>query len=153
MMIPIHKRAIDRSLLPKSLSERQIRIILFAFDCIEHKSYCPSIREIGEATDISSTSVVNYNLQRLEEGGYIAREPMKSRFLYLLPPAYQLAYTVYPDLRKQNVQLQIQDLRRENDQLRFMYETKLRHVQCEIEQLLQRVHQLECGELKFSVPE
>jgi hypothetical protein len=68
---------------------------------------------------------------------------MKSRFLYLLPSAYHLAYTVYPDLRKQNVQVQIQDLRRENDQLRFMYETKLRHVQCEIEQLLQRVRQLE----------
>lgn len=142
-MVPIHKQAIDLSLLPKSLSERQVRIILFALDCIEHKNYCPSIREIGEATDISSTSVVNYNLQRLEERGYIEREPMKSRFLYLLPPAYQLAYTVYPDLRKQNVQVQIQDLRRENDQLKFMYETKLRHVQCKIEQLLQRVHQLE----------
>lgn len=142
-MTPIHKQAIDLSLLPQSLSERQVRIILFAFDCIEHKYYCPSIREIGEATDISSTSVVNYNLQRLEERGYIEREPMKSRFLSLLPPAYQLTYTVYPELRKQNMRLQIQDLRRENDQLRFMYETRLRRVQCEIEQLLQRVHQLE----------
>ncbi len=43
----------------------------------------PSIREIGKAVGISSTSVVNYNLRRLEERGYLSREKEVSRGLRL----------------------------------------------------------------------
>jgi repressor LexA len=45
--------------------------------------YPPSIREIGEAADISSTSVVNYNLNRLVEEGFLTRDQNVSRGLRL----------------------------------------------------------------------
>jgi repressor LexA len=45
--------------------------------------YPPSIREIGEAVGISSTSVVNYNLNRLVEHGYLDRDQNVSRGLRL----------------------------------------------------------------------
>jgi repressor LexA len=48
-----------------------------------NKGYPPSIREIGEATDISSTSVVTYYLKQLEEWGYIERDAKFSRALRL----------------------------------------------------------------------
>ena len=53
---------------------------------IEENRYPPSIREIGAAVGISSTSVVSYNLQRLQEGGYINRDPEVSRGLKLTAP-------------------------------------------------------------------
>jgi repressor LexA len=45
--------------------------------------YPPSMREIAAATGISSTSVVSYNLDRLEEAGYITRDREVSRGLKL----------------------------------------------------------------------
>jgi len=65
------------------LSERQYRILEFLSQYIERNGYPPSIREIGAATGISSTSVVSYNLRRLEEEGYISRDRDISRGLKL----------------------------------------------------------------------
>jgi repressor LexA len=65
------------------LSERQQRILAFLGDYIEENGYPPSIREIGAAAGISSTSVVSYNLRRLEEYGYISRDREVSRGLKL----------------------------------------------------------------------
>jgi repressor LexA len=45
--------------------------------------YPPSIREIGKAAEISSTSVVNYNLNRLQEQGYLDRDQNVSRGIRL----------------------------------------------------------------------
>jgi repressor LexA len=67
-----------------SLSERQTKILEFLHEFITTQDYPPTIREIGSAVDISSTSVVNYNLNRLEELGYIARDRTVSRGLRLL---------------------------------------------------------------------
>jgi len=67
----------------KHLSERQQRILDFLGEYVEENSYPPSIREIGAAAGISSTSVVSYNLQRLEEKGLISRAPEVSRGLKL----------------------------------------------------------------------
>ncbi len=65
------------------LSERQEAILAFLSDYIGENGYPPSIREIGDAAGISSTSVVSYNLKRLEEKGYIDRDPEVSRGLRL----------------------------------------------------------------------
>jgi repressor LexA len=65
------------------LSERQRRILEFLGEYIEDNGYPPSIREIGAAAGITSTSVVSYNLRRMEEAGYISREPEVSRGLKL----------------------------------------------------------------------
>jgi repressor LexA len=69
--------------MDKRLSERQRRIVEFLGEYIEENGYPPSIREIGAAADISSTSVVSYNLHRLEEKGYISRDREVSRGLKL----------------------------------------------------------------------
>jgi repressor LexA len=65
------------------LSERQQKILEFLNEYVEENGYPPSIREIGAAAGISSTSVVSYNLSRLEEQGYISRDPDVSRGLKL----------------------------------------------------------------------
>lgn len=66
------------------LSTRQKKILAFIERFLEEQSYPPTIREIGEAVGIASTSVVNYNLNKLEELGYIARAREVSRGLRLL---------------------------------------------------------------------
>jgi len=45
----------------------------------------PSIREIGSACGISSTSVTNYYLDRLESLGYILRAHKKARSIVFTP--------------------------------------------------------------------
>ena len=75
----------------KKLSKRQVKILDFLQEFIETNDYPPTIREIGEAADISSTSVVNYNLNRLEELEYISRDRTVSRGLRLLKPLRPMA--------------------------------------------------------------
>ncbi len=66
-----------------ALSERQQQIYNFMSRFSQEKGRPPTIREIGKAVGISSTSVVNYNLNILEKAGMIAREKQVSRGLRL----------------------------------------------------------------------
>jgi len=66
----------------KGLTVRHQRILDYLDERLS-KGYPPSIREIGEATSISSTSVVTYYLKQLEEWGYIERDAKFSRALRL----------------------------------------------------------------------
>ena len=75
----------------KNLGERHKRIIQVLKDFQEKVGYPPSIREIGAHAKISSTSVVNYYLDQLEEMGYIKRDNKVSRGICLLEPAFQVA--------------------------------------------------------------
>ena len=63
----------------KGLGERHHKILKFLKEHQEENGYPPSIREIGENTDISSTSVVNYYLDQLEKRGLIERDRKISR--------------------------------------------------------------------------
>ncbi len=63
------------------LSERQERILGFISEFADEHGYPPSIREIGQAVGISSTSVVDYNLRILEREGHIRRDSEVSRGL------------------------------------------------------------------------
>lgn len=65
------------------LSDRQSRMIDFIQTFSDEYGYPPSIREIGSAVGISSTSVVNYNLNRLVEEGYLSRDQNVSRGIRL----------------------------------------------------------------------
>ena len=67
-----------------SLSPRQRRILSFLREYIEEHGYPPSLREIGRACGISSTSVVDFNLKALEREGYIRRDPEISRGIELV---------------------------------------------------------------------
>ncbi len=66
------------------LGERHKKILKFLEKFQAENGYPPSIREIGENTNISSTSVVNYYLNQLEEMNYIERENNVSRGIRLL---------------------------------------------------------------------
>jgi repressor LexA len=66
------------------LSERQRNMLRFMDRYMDSHGFPPTIREIGEATDINSTSVVNYNLNKLVQAGYLAREDRVSRGLRLI---------------------------------------------------------------------
>lgn len=68
----------------KGLSERHKKILEVLATFSKNSGYPPSIREIGKAADISSTSVVNYYLDQLTEMGYIERDSNVSRGVRLL---------------------------------------------------------------------
>ncbi len=65
------------------LSARQKAMLEFIVLFLEENGYPPTIREIGEACDISSTSVVNYNLNILERDGKLTRDREVSRGIRL----------------------------------------------------------------------
>ncbi|WP_175973092.1 transcriptional repressor LexA [Corynebacterium sp. Marseille-Q2823] len=62
-----------------SLSARQRRILEVIHDAVMLRGYPPSIREIGDATGLQSTSSVAYQLKQLEEKGFLRRDPNKPR--------------------------------------------------------------------------
>jgi repressor LexA len=71
----------------KELPERQRKVL----DCIEayvaDRGFPPTVREIGDAIGVNSTSLVSYYLKRLEERGHITREPSMSRAIQLTTPS------------------------------------------------------------------
>jgi repressor LexA len=67
----------------RGLSQRQKRILQFIRDHQSEHGYPPTIREIGSAAEISSTSVVDYNLRVLQREGLIRRDREVSRGLGL----------------------------------------------------------------------
>jgi len=67
----------------KGLGERHQKILGFIQEYQNKHKHPPSIREIGEHCDISSTSVVNYYLDQLEKSGHIERDRKISRGLRL----------------------------------------------------------------------
>jgi repressor LexA len=74
----------------ESLSKRQSEILRYVWDYVQEAGRPPTIREIGAAANISSTSVVNYNLTKLMEKGYLNRDAEVSRGLRLTEKARAL---------------------------------------------------------------
>ncbi|MDI6689003.1 MAG: transcriptional repressor LexA [Actinomycetota bacterium] len=65
----------------QALTKRQQQILDFILSEIHRKGYPPSVREIGKAVGLSSSSTVHSHLAALEEKGYIRRDPSKPRAL------------------------------------------------------------------------
>lgn len=63
----------------EDLSLRQVDILNYIKKEIRSKGYPPSVREIGEAVGLSSSSTVHGHLNVLEQKGYIRRDPTKPR--------------------------------------------------------------------------
>jgi repressor LexA len=70
--------------MAKGLSSKQEGILRFMRQFIDEHDYPPSIRDIQLGCDISSTSVVDYNLKALERSGHIRRDREVSRAIELL---------------------------------------------------------------------
>ena len=66
------------------LSKRQQDILSFIKDEVRKKGYPPSVREIGEAVGLASSSTVHGHLARLESKGLIRRDPTKPRAIEIL---------------------------------------------------------------------
>ncbi|MDP6549516.1 MAG: transcriptional repressor LexA [Dehalococcoidia bacterium] len=71
------------------LSPRRRQILEFIQGFIGENGIPPTVRDIQRACDVSSTSVVDYNLHRLREGGYLNRRPDVARGIELLDEAGQ----------------------------------------------------------------
>jgi repressor LexA len=61
------------------LSKRQRAILEYILETVKDRGYPPSVREIGEATGLSSPSTVHAHLGTLQERGYLRRDPSKPR--------------------------------------------------------------------------
>jgi len=68
----------------KVLSSKQQCIVDFIHRFLVDRGYPPTIRDIQSGCEISSTSVVNYNLSILEKQGHIRRHPEVSRGIELV---------------------------------------------------------------------
>ncbi|HVA21374.1 MAG TPA: transcriptional repressor LexA [Candidatus Micrarchaeia archaeon] len=69
------------------LHPRQREILEFLRGRARNRSYPPTVREIGKAVGLSSSSTVQNHLNTLEGRGYIRRDPTKSRTVELVQPA------------------------------------------------------------------
>jgi repressor LexA len=79
------------------MSNRQNAILEFIKSEVREKGYPPSVREIGEAVGLASSSTVHGHLDRLEKKGLIRRDPTKPRAIEILDgddSTYELAPSV-----------------------------------------------------------
>ena len=63
----------------EKLSKTQQKVFDYIKEVIDEKGVAPSVREIGAAVGLKSTSTVQYNLDALERAGYIERESQLKR--------------------------------------------------------------------------
>lgn len=68
------------------LPVRQREVLEVIRGWVERFGYPPSVREIGEAVGLTSTSSVAYQLRALEQKGYLRRDPNRPRAIGVLPP-------------------------------------------------------------------
>ena len=68
------------------LTTRQQRVLEVIRDWLDRFGYPPSVREIGEAVGLNSTSSVAHQLRALERKGYLRRDPNRPRAVGVLPP-------------------------------------------------------------------
>ncbi|ADU30657.1 transcriptional repressor, LexA family [Evansella cellulosilytica DSM 2522] len=66
------------------LSKRQQDILDYIKEEVKEKGYPPSVREIGEAVGLASSSTVHGHLSRLEKKGLIRRDPTKPRAIEVI---------------------------------------------------------------------
>ena len=86
------------------LTPRQTEILMAIKKAMETNGYPPSMREIGEAAGLSSPSSVKYQLEALEEKGWIRRDPSRGRALEVLTPGDERFEDIKPE-RTHNVPL------------------------------------------------
>lgn len=71
------------------ISEKQYQIFKFIISATKKFGYPPSVREIAEAVNLSSSATVHSHLKKLEELGYIRRGKGRSRTIEILNPVFK----------------------------------------------------------------
>src|SRR5215218_9338404 len=68
------------------LTARQRQIVDFIRATVQERGYPPTVREIGEAVGLTSSSSVHAQLANLERRGLLKRDPTKPRAMELRGP-------------------------------------------------------------------
>jgi repressor LexA len=81
------------------LTPRQRRVLEVIRDSVERRGYPPSMREIGEAVGLTSTSSVAHQLATLQRKGYLRRDANRPRAVEVMLPATPADVTGEGDAR------------------------------------------------------
>lgn len=68
----------------EDLTQKQIEILLYIKSEVQRQGYPPAVREICKGVSLKSTSTVHGHLEKLEEKGYIRKDPTKPRAIEIL---------------------------------------------------------------------
>jgi repressor LexA len=79
---------------PAGLTPRQRKVLEVIRDWVERFGYPPSVREIGDAVGLTSTSSVHHQLRTLERKGYLRRDPNRTRAVDVRGPEDAVAAEV-----------------------------------------------------------
>lgn len=72
-------------MMHKEITTRQRQILQYIVQHIDMRGYPPTVREIGEAVNLSSSSTVHAHLRTLEDAGLIKRDAVLTRAIKPLP--------------------------------------------------------------------
>ena len=81
------------------LTWRQRKVLQVIRDSVQKRGYTPSMREIGEAVGLTSTSSVSYQLSTLQRKGYLHRDVGRPRTVEVRLPGHPPVRPVSPDAR------------------------------------------------------
>jgi repressor LexA len=79
--------------MPETVNPRQRQILDYLREHARSHAYPPTVREIGQAVGLSSSSTVQNHLNTLEERGFIRRDPAKSRTVEIVEPGDAAAFS------------------------------------------------------------
>ncbi len=72
----------------EDLTEKQLNILMYIKSEIQNKGYPPAVREICKGVGLKSTSTVHSHMKKLEEKGYIRKDPTKPRAIEVIGTSY-----------------------------------------------------------------
>ncbi|MCO1659511.1 transcriptional repressor LexA [Pseudonocardia humida] len=87
----------DPQVGPAGLTPRQRKVLDVIRDWVDRFGYPPSVREIGDAVGLTSTSSVHHQLRTLERKGYLRRDPNRTRAVDVRAPEDDSAPAAAPD--------------------------------------------------------
>ena len=105
--------------MTNKVTKRQKAILQFIHQFDLTYGFAPSIREIGEAVDISSTSVVRSNIETLVSLEYLTKTPSKSRAFNLTSKAYEELEVPVSEMNISHLWHELRRLRSENQRLQY----------------------------------
>jgi repressor LexA len=74
----------EEGAMPRPLTRRQREILQYIVDYTRRHGYPPSVRDIGSALHLTSSSTVHSHLSALEKKGFIRRDPSKPRAIEVI---------------------------------------------------------------------
>lgn len=67
--------------MAKNISTKQLSVLEYIYKTVNVQGYPPTVREIGSAIGLSSTSTVHGHIDRLQKNGFLEKDPTKPRAL------------------------------------------------------------------------